>query len=40
MYERANILDGTITVQSMSNHGTAVRARIPVNPPGQEGARA
>jgi signal transduction histidine kinase len=40
MYEPANILDGTITVQSTPNHGTAVRAPIPVNPPGQEGARA
>jgi signal transduction histidine kinase len=40
MHERANILNGTITVQSTPNHGTAIRARIPVNPPDQEGARA
>ena len=40
MHERANILNGTVTVQSTPNHGTAGRARIPVNPPGREGARA
>lgn len=40
MHERANILNGRVTVQSTPNHGTAVRARILVNSPGREGARA
>ncbi|MBO0781412.1 MAG: ATP-binding protein, partial [Ktedonobacteraceae bacterium] len=30
MYERANLLDGTLIVDSKAGHGTTVRARIPL----------
>ena len=39
MHERANVLNGTITIQSAPKHGTAIRARIPINRPDQEGVR-
>jgi hypothetical protein len=40
MHERANTLNGTITIQRTPNLSTAIRARIPVNPPDEEGPRA